>query len=249
MTLADVVFLVAYFLTAVMLGVSVIASDLHDRNRERAWRNLDNGTLIATPFVLLIIVIIAVHRPTKPAPPPAPALTGERPASSREVVRIGTNSLQTAAGGIAGRSSNWGTTRSDLDGTTIAVLAEEVPAITNDCLRFLAGGQLEVTWRLRDGLKWSDGKPLTASDIEFALAVSPDARIAEVRVLGPRDITIRYRDRVAKALEKTADLRRGRRGGDAEGTEVFVSSCRAALPAAMSALQPFASGATACTEP
>ncbi|MBL8743001.1 MAG: ABC transporter substrate-binding protein [Myxococcales bacterium] len=119
---------------------------------------------------------------------------------------MGTNALPTATGGISGRSSNWGTTRSDLDGVPFAALAEEVPAITNDSLRFLAGGEIEVSWRLRDGLKWSDGKPLTATDVEFALAVSPDPRIKEVRVAGPRDITIRFNDRVAKAMETIVPL-------------------------------------------
>src|SRR5690606_22713648 len=49
MTLADVLFLVAYGLTAALLAVSVAASYLHDIERPRLWKWLDNGGIILTP--------------------------------------------------------------------------------------------------------------------------------------------------------------------------------------------------------
>lgn len=208
MTLADVLFLVAYALTAVMLCVSVIAAWLHDRNRERAWKRLDIGALALIPIALVVVVAVATRRPAVAAPVPVAALGGDRPASSRDIVRIGTNNLTTPMGGLSGRAANWGTVRTELDGTRIPVIVEEVPSIANDALRFLAGGELEVTWRLRDGQKWSDGQPLTASDLVFALEVSPDARVAETRVVDARTLVVRWKDRVAIALENITPLPR-----------------------------------------
>ncbi len=50
------------------------------------------------------------------------------------------------------------------DGALIPVLAAEIPSIEN-------GGISEdfttVTWRLKPGVTWSDGTPLTAADVAF----------------------------------------------------------------------------------
>ena len=205
-TLADVLFLISYALTAALLFVSVIAYALNERDREVAWRRLDHAALAGTPLFILAVIAFTVR--TSPVPPSAPIaqLKGERPASARQVVRIGTNALASASGGLVGRGANWGTVRTELDGTRLAALAEEVPSITNDSLRFLADGKLDVTWRLREKLKWSDGQPLTASDLHFALQVSPDPRIVEVRVVSPRELLVRFHDRVAVALEGITPL-------------------------------------------
>lgn len=208
MTLADVLFLVAYGLTAVLLAVSVAASYLHDIERPKLWKQLDIAGIVLTPLSLIIVALIAVRPPpVAPAGPVAP-VEGERPASSRNLLRVGINTLATSSGGLAGRGTNWGTYRAELDDTKAAILAEEVPAITNDALRFQAGGELDVNWRLREGLLWSDGKALTASDLEFALQVSPDPRIKSVEVVDPRNLKVRFHQRVAKALESITPLPR-----------------------------------------
>jgi ABC-type transport system substrate-binding protein len=207
-TLADVLFLVSYGLTAALMCVSVAAYALNERGRETAWRRLDRSALAALPLVVLAVIVLAARGPAgAPEKPPAP-LSGTRPASARSVVRIGTNSLASASGGLAGRGANWGTVLTALDGTRIPVLVEEAPSITNDSLRFLADGSLSVTWHLRPDLHWSDGVPLTAGDLHFALQVSPDPRIVEARVVGPRDLVVRFNDRVAIALESIMPLPR-----------------------------------------
>ncbi len=206
MTIADTLFLVAYALTAVLLLVSVVAAWLHDRNKHRTWQILDVVTLAVVPVVIVIVMTYAVQAPEAKARAAAPPLTGERPPSARNVVRIGTNQLASASGGMTARGASWGTTRTELDGRRVAVLVEQTPSISNDSLRFLADGKLEVTWRLRPGLLWSDGKPLTADDLKFALHVSPDPRIVDVAVLSPQELLVRYRDRVAVALESITPL-------------------------------------------
>jgi peptide/nickel transport system substrate-binding protein len=52
----------------------------------------------------------------------------------------------------------------DPDGNMVAYLAEEIPSIEN-------GGVSEdltsITWKLKDGILWSDGTPVTADDVVF----------------------------------------------------------------------------------
>jgi peptide/nickel transport system substrate-binding protein len=206
-TLADVLFLVSYGLTAALLCVSVIAFALHEKDYNRAWRRLDIGALIAFPIVLGLTIFLALHAP-KTALAAVPLAEQPRPATTRPLLRLGTNSLTTPSGGLTGRGVYWGTVRVESDGRRLPILVEAAPSIANDSLRFLADGSLEVTWHLRDGMRWSDGAPMTSDDLLFALEVSPDPRIADKRTSGPRDLVVRYADRVAVALESIAPLPR-----------------------------------------
>jgi peptide/nickel transport system substrate-binding protein len=54
--------------------------------------------------------------------------------------------------------------RFDQDGNMVPYLAQEIPTIEN-------GGVTEdlkqITWKLKEGLKWSDGSPVTSADAKF----------------------------------------------------------------------------------
>ncbi|MCF3596003.1 peptide ABC transporter substrate-binding protein [Rhodobacteraceae bacterium LMO-12] len=54
--------------------------------------------------------------------------------------------------------------RYDQDGALVPYLAEEIPTVEN-------GGVSEdltmITWKLKPGLKWSDGSPVTSADVKF----------------------------------------------------------------------------------
>jgi peptide/nickel transport system substrate-binding protein len=59
----------------------------------------------------------------------------------------------------------------DADGALIPRLAREVPTFANGGARFDGEGpqrRLRVTYRLRHGLVWQDGAPLTSADVAFA---------------------------------------------------------------------------------
>jgi peptide/nickel transport system substrate-binding protein len=57
------------------------------------------------------------------------------------------------------------------EGDLVAALAEEVPTLANGQARFITDEtgkeQLAVAFRLREGLTWSDGQPITAEDVRF----------------------------------------------------------------------------------
>lgn len=59
----------------------------------------------------------------------------------------------------------------DADGALVPRLARDVPTLANGGARFDGDGpqrRLRVTYRLRDGLVWQDGTPLTSADVAFA---------------------------------------------------------------------------------
>ena len=52
----------------------------------------------------------------------------------------------------------------DPDGTLIPALAAEIPTLENGGI---SSDLTSITWKLREGLKWSDGSGLTAHDVAF----------------------------------------------------------------------------------
>src|SRR5262249_35688308 len=58
------------------------------------------------------------------------------------------------------------------------ILAEAIPTLDSDAWRLLPDGRMETTYRLRAGLTWHDGVPLTAEDVAFS------RRVAVARVEG-----------------------------------------------------------------
>lgn len=62
----------------------------------------------------------------------------------------------------------------DEKGEFVPMLAQELPTVDN---AGLSDDYLTVTWKLKEGLKWSDGEPLTSDDIAFTVEVlsNPDS--------------------------------------------------------------------------
>jgi len=101
-----------------------------------------------------------------------------------------------------------GLVRFDANLQPVADLAQRVPTLQNgDVTWNHASGTMDVTYRLRSGLRWSDGQPLTAADVVFTWrlivnpkvqgVLSPDgyASISRVDVHDPQRFTLHF-DRV-----------------------------------------------------
>ncbi|THD73361.1 peptide ABC transporter substrate-binding protein [Thalassobius vesicularis] len=54
--------------------------------------------------------------------------------------------------------------RYDQTGALVPYLAEEIPTIENGGV---AADLTSITWKLKSGLKWSDGSPVTSADVKF----------------------------------------------------------------------------------
>jgi len=66
----------------------------------------------------------------------------------------------------------------DQDGVLYPRLAAEVPTLANGGI---SADLTSITWKLRPGLKWSDGTPMTAADVKFTAdyCMAPDGGCAQ----------------------------------------------------------------------
>jgi ABC-type transport system substrate-binding protein len=219
-TLADTVFMIAYAFCMLGLSTTVASHYLHQNKHEETALRLDQRARVLLPLAALVAVLLLSLRspPERAATPAAPAApTAATVSSTRDVVRIGTTikfplGLTAALYGAQPRAV----------GDEVPAHLEEVPGVSSDNLRFLAGGRLEVRWRLKPGLKWSDGHPATAGDVAFAHRASPHPNVRDVKVHDDRVVTITWDDRLSEALRPPAIFPRHalepafQRGGFAE---------------------------------
>ncbi len=82
--------------------------------------------------------------------------------------------------------------------------AQDVPSIENGLWKVFPDGSMETDWKLRPGLTWHDGSPLTADDLEFTLTAAKDPetrslfgrsgyeRIDGVRSLDPGTLAVHW---------------------------------------------------------
>jgi peptide/nickel transport system substrate-binding protein len=67
----------------------------------------------------------------------------------------------------------------DADGNLIPILAAEIPSLQNGGV---ARDGLSVTWKLKKGVQWHDGRPFTADDVVFNWEYANDPAVAAVTV-------------------------------------------------------------------
>lgn len=90
----------------------------------------------------------------------------------------------------------------DADGNLIPFLAAEIPTTANGGL---AADGKSVTWKLKPGVKWSDGEPFSADDVRFtwqyatnpdvaAISASAYAGVTDVEVVDPTTVTVHFSD-------------------------------------------------------
>ncbi|WFU73438.1 peptide ABC transporter substrate-binding protein [Bradyrhizobium sp. CB2312] len=75
----------------------------------------------------------------------------------------------------------------DPDGNMKLVLAAEIPSVENGSL---AADGKSVTWKLKPGVKWHDGKPFTADDVVFNWEYAKDLATSALTISTYRDITV-----------------------------------------------------------
>jgi peptide/nickel transport system substrate-binding protein len=98
----------------------------------------------------------------------------------------------------------------DNTGAPHPYLAERLPQLNTESWQVFPDGRMETTYRLRPGLTWHDGAPLTAEDFVFALRVyasphlkifapAPQDLVEEMLADGPDTLRIRWRSPYADA--------------------------------------------------
>ncbi|MGX1320122.1 peptide/nickel transport system substrate-binding protein [Bradyrhizobium sp. USDA 377] len=88
----------------------------------------------------------------------------------------------------------------DKDGNLVPCLAAEVPTKANGGL---AADGLSVIWKLKQGVKWHDGKPFTADDVVFTWQYAADLATAAYTTGSYKDIKVeKIDDHAVKVIYK-----------------------------------------------
>jgi peptide/nickel transport system substrate-binding protein len=88
----------------------------------------------------------------------------------------------------------------DKEGNLIPCLAAEVPSKANGGL---AADGMSVTWKLKQGVKWHDGKPFTADDVVFTWTYAADLATAAYTTGSYKDIKVeKIDDHTVKVIFK-----------------------------------------------
>jgi peptide/nickel transport system substrate-binding protein len=100
----------------------------------------------------------------------------------------------------------------DADGRLVPVLAAEIPDIENGGI---AADGLSVTWKLKEGVQWHDGRPFTADDVVFNWEYVTDSATAAVTIGSYQDVKLEKLDplTVRVLFEKPTPFWAGRANG------------------------------------
>lgn len=94
-------------------------------------------------------------------------------------------------------------------------LATELPAVDKGTWQVFPDGSMEMTWKLRSGVKWQDGAPFTSADLAFSLQLHKDRDLAhaygrQTRIMesattpDPLTFVVRWSQVDVRALEARA---------------------------------------------
>ena len=75
----------------------------------------------------------------------------------------------------------------DQEGNLVPILAAEIPSTDNDGLK---EDGLSVVWKLKQGVKWHDGKPFTADDVVFNWEYARNPETAAVSIGSYKDVKL-----------------------------------------------------------
>ena len=133
---------------------------------------------------LVALLVLSCSPPTQDSRQ-SPAAPSDQPAPSRtlivghryEMTSLAPKVLQANGPISTTRLFNAALSMIDDDGRARPYLAEALPQLNTDSWRVFPDGRMETTYRLRDGLTWQDGAPLTANDFTFALRLYKDPNL------------------------------------------------------------------------
>lgn len=98
-----------------------------------------------------------------------------------------------SSGSVPGLAQTWqlmsaGLTYQDDDDVTQPWLAQTLPTAENGLWKISSDGRMEMTWKLRSGIAWHDGTPLSIDDLQFTFDVDRDSGLGIVVPSGFRSI-------------------------------------------------------------
>lgn len=134
--------------------------------------------------VLPILTAIAIVVGTLP--------TGITSAPARREVVVGLIQEPDTLNSIVGTNTSYAVTLTLMDMPTnfdqawrlIPTIVERIPTVENGDWKLLPDGKMELTWKVRPGIKWHDGREVTADDLAFTCDLATDSRVPRGTALG-----------------------------------------------------------------
>jgi peptide/nickel transport system substrate-binding protein len=172
-------------------------------------------------LVPLLAIAVVACAPARPASSPDQAATvaPDRSRTLRIVARVEAEDFSGLGGAskveIPLRMFTAGLSATDGHEAPYRVLAESLPQLNTDTWKVFPDGRMDTIYRLRPGLAWHDGTPLTAEDFAFALhAFRTETRWGTARTADDR-ISATYIDDIAVLDRQTMAIRWGKTYPDA----------------------------------
>lgn len=142
------------------------------------------------PFILLsigaLLLVGCASTPTASRGGDQASVTGAPRASAPKTLRMASirepiSGMIYGGGGNAAQQTRWlfhvSLTTYDDQGVLLPLLAQKIPSLDAGDWRVAPDGTMEVTWKLKPGVKWHDGTPLSAEDFVFGVQVSKDPEV------------------------------------------------------------------------
>ena len=145
--------------------------------------------------VVLTVLMVSCATSQSQSQVQAPTASSDHPTQSRTLVLAHRYEPATLAPKILGSNGPLTTTRLfnaaltviDDQGLPRPYLAEALPQLNTETWRVFPDGRMETIYRLRAGLTWQDGAPLTADDFAFAFRVYKDPSLGAF-ISTPQDV-------------------------------------------------------------
>ena len=203
LTLADTLFLIAYVFSSTALVITIASFGATRRGDEERSLFIDRVARVTLPVVAFLAVALAVPADEPPPERETDTLVLEEAAPSvRDEVRIGVVALPRLTASPLLYATDFGMLL-EIPGRDdpVPLLVERKPGVDNEAIRFLSHGRLEVTWSLREGLRWSDGEPIVARDLSLPWDAYENAAVESVETPDDRTLIVTWKGRLAQALE------------------------------------------------
>jgi len=162
---------------------------------------------VVSVLALMLLITAACAGPAQQGDSGARSVALSQPTVLRTVTRIEPENLTSKFVETGGRAEtakqllNSRLTYIDNRLEVQGILAEAVPQLNTDSWKVFPDGGMETSYRLRPGLTWHDGQPLTAEDFVFAWRIylsnlpfgsRPQDKMESVTAPDPRTLTIRW---------------------------------------------------------
>jgi peptide/nickel transport system substrate-binding protein len=167
-------------------------------------------------IALLALTACTAPSPTAPASRPQAGDAPAQPAAPQTRKQL-TLAVMEDVTGLWGNSADvvselylGGLVALDPDHKPRAQLAEAVPTQENGLWKVFPDGRMELTWVLREGVRWHDGTPLTAQDVVFSALAPiefPDLMLRANNITAAIDTIQARDDRTVVATFKTPHAR------------------------------------------